>query len=80
MLTSRTINVSPAERVVRVVGGAGAVVIALLLLASGLGGWALFGAVALAAAGIDFVVTGVRGYCPLYARLGKPVRAPVNVR
>lgn len=80
MLTSQTVNISPAERVVRVIGGAAAVVIALLLLASGLGGWALLGTVALAAAGIDFVVTGVRGYCPLYARLGKPLRAPANVR
>ncbi len=26
--------------------------------------------VALIALGVDFVVTGIRGYCPLYKRLG----------
>ena len=63
-------NVGSLERVLRVVlGGA---------LAAG-AGWMLLGGgsllaillyIALAALGVDFVVTGARGYCPLYKWLG----------
>ena len=65
------VNLAPVERVGRVaVGIAGAV---------GAGVWLAFvpsmpvavGAVVLAAAGIDLVVTGARGYCPLYAWLAR---------
>lgn len=62
-------GLSPAERAVRIVGGS-------LLAAAG--GWLALGAdgpatwawIGAALLGLDFVVTGVRGYCPLYARLG----------
>jgi hypothetical protein len=62
-------GLGPIERAVRVVGG-GLLAIIGLSLWLGSGGpiaWAWFGAALL---GLDFVVTGVRGYCPLYARLG----------
>ena len=57
------------ERVIRVVGGGLLAIIALSLwlTSSGLAAWAWIGAALL---GLDFVVTGLRGYCPLYARLG----------
>lgn len=57
------------ERVIRVVGGALLAIAAvnLALTSSGVATWAWFGAALL---GLDFVVTGLRGYCPLYARVG----------
>ncbi len=57
------------ERVVRIIGGGLLAVIAanLWLTTGGFLAWAWFAAALL---GLDFVVTGIRGYCPLYARLG----------
>ncbi|MEX0629571.1 MAG: DUF2892 domain-containing protein [Chloroflexota bacterium] len=40
---------------------------ALGFTSGGFATWAWFGAALL---GLDFVATGIRGYCPLYARLG----------
>ena len=62
-------GLGPIERAVRIVGGGLLVIIgvSLWLTAGGLFAWAWFGAALL---GLDFVVTGVLGYCPLYARLG----------
>lgn len=50
-----SVNLTPAERVARVAVGAAA---------------ALAGPVLLVLAGLDLVVTGATGHCPLYARLG----------
>lgn len=57
------------ERAARVIGGGGAAIVGLNLWlgATGVGAWVWF---AFALLGLDFVVTGIRGYCPLYARLG----------
>lgn len=57
------------ERLIRIVGGGVLALVAadLWLTTGGLVAWAWFAAALL---GLDFVVTGVRGYCPLYARLG----------
>ncbi len=57
------------ERVARIVGGGLLAVVGLniWLTSGGLVAWAWFAAALL---GADFVVTGVRGYCPVYARLG----------
>jgi hypothetical protein len=62
-------GLGPIERAVRIVGGGLVVIIGLNLWLAGGGvtAWAWFGAALL---GVDFIVTGVRGYCPLYARLG----------
>lgn len=66
----RTRNVGTVERVTRVVfGGALAVWALVLLLGGGSLIWLLLHA-ALIALGVDFVVTGIRGYCPLYSLLG----------
>lgn len=62
-------GLGPIERAIRIVGGALLALIAvnLWLTTGGFIAWAWFGAGLL---GLDFLVTGVRGYCPLYARLG----------
>jgi hypothetical protein len=66
----RKMNVGTVERVLRVALG-GIVAVWALLLLFGDGGliWLLV-YVALFALGVDFVVTGIRGYCPLYNWLG----------
>lgn len=69
-------NVGTLERVLRVLAGG-----ALAMWAGGmlLGGGSLLALllyIALAALGVDFVVTGVRGYCPLYKWLGWSTAGP----
>jgi len=69
-------NLGTVERVVRVVLGGGLAVWALSrFLNGGVLGWRLAFA-ALIALGLDFVVTGIRGYCPLYKRLGRSTARP----
>ncbi len=63
-------NISNPERVGRVVIGAAVVVLGIVVLAGGPTFWGIVGGLLAVAAGIDFVLTGARGYCPLYARLG----------
>ncbi|NJD29535.1 MAG: DUF2892 domain-containing protein [Chloroflexi bacterium] len=62
-------GLGPIERIIRILGGALLALFAanLWLTTGGLLAWASFAA---ALIGADFVVTGIRGYCPLYARLG----------
>jgi hypothetical protein len=66
----RTINITPAERAGRILIGAAAVVAAFVLLTSAGSILALVLEVLLAAAGVDLVVTGALGHCPLYQQLG----------
>lgn len=63
-------NIGTIERILRITLGGTLALWALTLLLGG-GGliWQLLD-VALIALGVDFVVTGIRGYCPLYNRLG----------
>jgi len=72
---TRKINIGAPERVARVLLGGAAAVLGVAALAGGPGIWALVGSVLLIAAGLDFVVTGATGYCPLYARLGHVPRS-----
>jgi sulfite exporter TauE/SafE len=65
-----SINITPAERVGRIVMGVGAVVAGVVLLASASAILAIVLEVLLIAAGLDLVVTGAAGHCPLYQRLG----------
>lgn len=67
--TLRRGGLSARERVVRVIGGglAATLGVVLALASDGFATWAWLG---FALLGLDFVVTGIRGYCPLYARLG----------
>ena len=65
-----TINITPRERVARIgLGGAG-VVAGVVLLASTSGAVAVVLELLLVLAGLDLVVTGALGFCPLYRKLG----------
>lgn len=69
-------NLGTIERMLRaLLGGALAVWSVWLLLGSSSVVWRLL-YVALIALGVDFVVTGIRGYCPLYKRLGWSTARP----
>jgi hypothetical protein len=64
-------NVGTIERWVRVLGGGAAAIAGLALLLAGPASLLLgVAAVALVLLGLDFVVTGITGHCPLYKRLG----------
>ena len=64
-------NVGTAERWLRIICGGLAALVGLVLLlpAPASIGAGAFG-VALVLLGLDFVYTGITGYCPLYNRLG----------
>ena len=69
------INLTPRERVGRIVfGGAGAIVGLVLLTTAGTA-LAVVLLALLVLAGLDLVVTGALGHCPLYAKLGHVPRA-----
>lgn len=69
-------NLGIVERVLRVTLGGAVAIGGLALFMAGAGLiWLLLG-VALIALGADFVVTGIRGYCPLYNRLGWSTAQP----
>ena len=65
-----SINITPLERVGRVVVGMLGVVGGLILLASAGGPFQAILELLLVAAGADLIVTGALGHCPLYSRLG----------
>lgn len=65
-----TINISPSERIGRIVLGAGGVLVGALLLTAASGPLAIVLEILLVLAGLDLVITGALGHCPLYARLG----------
>ena len=70
MATGWKVNITPAERIARiVVGGAGALAGAVLL-ASATGVLAVVLELLLVVAGLDLVITGALGHCPLYAKIG----------
>ena len=79
MATGWKVNITPAERIARiVVGGAGALTGAVLL-GSATGVLAVVLELLLVVAGLDLVITGALGHCPLYAKLG-PVPASLKER
>lgn len=65
-----TVNITPGERILRVVLGTIGALTGALLLSQGGGAVTVFFEVLLMLAGLDLVVTGVLGHCPLYKRLG----------
>jgi hypothetical protein len=66
-----SVNISTVERAGRIALGAFGIVAGLLLLLSGGGGTVpLVLELLLVAAGLDLLVTGLTGHCPLYAKLG----------
>jgi hypothetical protein len=74
-----SVNITPAERGGRIVIGAAAAVAGVVLLASAGSVIAVVLELLLIGAGLDLVVTGALGHCPLYQRLGyvpKSLRRP----
>jgi hypothetical protein len=69
------INITPAERVGRVLVGLAGVVAGLILLIPAGGAVAVVLEVLLVLAGADLVVTGALGHCPLYRKLGHTPRS-----
>lgn len=65
-----TVNISQSERVGRIAVGLAAAVAGALLLAAASGPLAVVLEGLLVLAGLDLVVTGALGHCPLYAKLG----------
>jgi hypothetical protein len=65
-----SINITPAERIGRIAIGAAGIVVGAILLTSAGSALAVILEVLLVLAGIDLVVTGALGHCPLYAKLG----------
>lgn len=69
------INITPAERAGRIGIGGAAAIVGLIVLASSSGALAVVLLALLVLAGLDLVVTGALGHCPLYARLGHVPRS-----
>ncbi len=73
----RTVNIAPAERSGRVLLGLAATVAGILLLIGAGSALAVLLEALLVAAGVDLVITGALGHCPLYAKLG---HTPTSLR
>ena len=65
-----SINITPAERLGRIVIGALGALTGVVLLSSATSALAVTLEVLLVLAGLDLVVTGAIGHCPLYSKLG----------
>lgn len=70
MNTRWTVNITPAERVVRILLGLLGAVGGAFLLAGGGSPAIVVLEVLLILTGLDLVVTGATGHCPLYKKLG----------
>ena len=79
MARSWKVNITPAERIARIVVGGLAAVAGVALLTSASGALVVVLELLLVLAGLDLVVTGALGHCPLYARLGH-VPTPLKER
>jgi len=71
----RAENVGSGERVVRVIVGVALAVAAIVVPAGGAAFWGWVGALLALAVGTVLIVTGARGHCALYARLGHVPRS-----
>ena len=74
------INITPAERLARVAVGLFGTVAGFWLLTSASGVVLVILEVALVLAGLDLVVTGALGFCPLYRKLGHVPRSLKGAR
>lgn len=71
----RTVNITPAERLGRIGLGLAAIVTGIVLLAGATSLLAVVLEVLLVLAGLDLLVTGALGHCPLYQKLGHVPRS-----
>ena len=65
-----SVNITPVERAGRIVVGAAAAIVGVVLLLTAGSVLAVALEVLLVAAGLDLLITGALGHCPLYQRLG----------
>lgn len=65
-----SVNITPAERLARVAVGLAGAMVGVWLLTSANGVGLIVLEALLIVAGLDLVVTGALGHCPLYQRLG----------
>lgn len=65
-----SINITPAERTARIIMGGFGAMVGIVLLVGATSTLAVALELLLVLAGLDLVVTGALGHCPLYARLG----------
>ena len=65
-----SVNITPTERAGRVILGTVAAIAGVVLLTAASGVVAVVLELLLVAAGLDLVVTGALGHCPLYKKLG----------
>lgn len=72
-----SINITPVERAARVLLGAAGVIGGIVLLASAAAPLAIVLESLLMLAGLDLVLTGALGHCPLYRKLG---HVPASLR
>ena len=73
------VNITPTERAGRIVLGTAVLITATVLLTNAVSVVAVLLELLLAAAGLDLVVTGALGHCPLYQKLGyvpRSMRSP----
>ena len=77
MSTRWSINITPTERAARIVLGSFATVAGIVLLTGATSALAATLEVLLVLAGLDLVVTGALGHCPLYAKFG---HVPASLR
>ena len=75
-----SINITPPERAGRILMGAAAIIAAVVLLTSAGSVFAVVLEVLLAVAGLDLIVTGALGHCPLYQKLGYVPRSIASRR
>lgn len=71
------VNLTPVERAGRIVLGSAGAVAGVVLLISAAGVLAVVLETLLVVAGLDLVITGALGHCPLYQKLGY---VPASVR
>jgi hypothetical protein len=64
------VNINRSERVGRIVLGSAGAIAGLVLLTAASGALGIVLEVLLVLAGLDLVITGALGHCPLYKRLG----------
>ncbi len=73
--TWRTVNISHTERIGRVLVGVAGIIAGIVLLASAGSALSVVLELLLVAAGLDMLITGATGHCPLYQRLGHVPRS-----
>ena len=71
------VNITPVERICRILLGALGVAAGVILLTSRGGALAITLEVLLVFAGLDLVITGALGHCPLYQKLN---HVPASLR